>query len=165
MAFRSPVMSAASKRIIREQSTWAHTLLHNLARCYRHYQFSTIQVPDHKFTTSKCGLEVDLDVDHEVVIVALEACVRLLFDNNDNIAWNDSGRLIAFVKVGDRLAILHALVDVHFEHLLLRNDLTRVAIFALVTGIDDLASTRALIAWMLKLLDHGTHLAQGDTDA
>ena len=37
----------------------AHTLLHNLARCYRHYQCSIIQVLDRELATAR---EVNLAV-------------------------------------------------------------------------------------------------------
>jgi hypothetical protein len=122
-------------------------------------------VLNREFTTSKRRQELNLDVGHEVVVVALEAFMRFLLDNNDDIAWNNAGRLIAFSSEGDCLAALHTLVDVYLEHLLLRNHLARVATLALVTMIDDLASSRTLVAWLLQLLDHGSHLAKRDSDA
>jgi hypothetical protein len=144
---------------------FSRTLLHDFTGCYRHNQRSLVQVLDREFTTPKCREKVNLDVGHEVVIVPFEALVGFLFDNNDDIAWNDTRSLITLAREGDRLATLHALVDVDFEHLLLRDDLTRIASLAFVSMIDDFASPRTLVAWLLQLLDHGPHLAQCHADA
>lgn len=89
----------------------------------------------------------------------------LLDDLNDDIARAGARGLIALAMESDGLAALHALVDMNLQHLLLTQSLASVAGLALVLVVDHLTGTRALVACTLQLLDHGTHLAQGDTNA
>src|ERR1700730_14322471 len=101
MIFRSSGTSTVLKAYHMRSADLSHTLLHNFTRCYSDRQCTVIQVLNREFTTSKRRQELDLDVGHEVVFVALEAFMRFLLDNNDDIAWNNAGRLIAFSSEGD----------------------------------------------------------------
>ncbi|KAI3475524.1 hypothetical protein L1887_63081 [Cichorium endivia] len=108
--------------------------------------------------------QVDLDVNVEVVLPALEARVWLFVDDDDDVAGDGVGRLVGLFLEGDVLAVLHALVDAHLEHLALLVDLFAVALLAAVLCVDDLAVALALWAGLLHLLHHGTELSEHDLD-
>ena len=119
---------------------------------------------DGELTTAQRCQQVDLLFEEQVVLLPPKPLVRLLLDDDDNVPWGDTWRLVALPTERDRLASTHALVDVDLQHLLLRDDLAAIAGLALVFVVDDLARTTALVARLLELLDHRAHLAQRDLD-
>jgi hypothetical protein len=127
-------------------------------------QSVVIQVLDRQLATTKRSEDIDRSLMEEIVALSAEAVVWLLVNLNDNIARCDAWRLIGFAVEGDCLTALHALVDVHLHNLLLANDFAAVARLALVLVVDDLARTRALVTGRLHLLNHRSHLAQGDAN-
>jgi hypothetical protein len=52
----------------------------------------------------------------------------------------------------------------YFKDLALRDDLLAMASVASVLLIDNLTFTTALVAWLLNLLNHRTHLTKGNLD-
>lgn len=123
-----------------------------------------VKVLDENLTTTEGSEEVDFDVDEEIVLSALEAGVRLLVDDDDDVAWNGVGCLVGLFLESDLLAIFHTLVDSDFEDLTLLVDLLAVALLAAVLGVDDLTLTLALGTSLLHLLNHGTELTEDDLD-
>lgn len=119
---------------------------------------------DRKLASTESGKQVDLDLRNEVVLVSLEPLVRLLLDHDNHVPRRNTRRLIALSRELNRLPSLHALVDMHLQHLLLRNDLARITSLALVFMVDDLSRTRAFVARRLELLDHRAHLAKRNLD-
>lgn len=119
---------------------------------------------DSKLTAAQRSKQVDLLVEEQVVLLAPEPVVRLLLDDNDNVSWSDSWCLVALSPERDRLAPPHTLVDVDFEHLFLGDNFAAVAHFAPIFVVDDFPSAVALVARLLDLLDHRTHLAERDPD-
>ena len=65
----------------------------------------------------------------------------------------------------DVLAVLHALIDAHLEHLALLLDLLAVALLAAILCVDLLAGSAAVGARLLHLLYHGTQLPEHNLDA
>lgn len=119
---------------------------------------------DKDLTTPKRGEQVDLDVDKEIVLFALEAGMRLLVDDNDNVAWNGVGCLVGLFLECDLRAIIHTFVDADFEDLALMVDLLAVALLAAILGVDDLTLTLTFGTGLLHLLNHGTELTKDDLD-
>ncbi len=99
----------------------------------------------------------------QIVAATLEERVLLLLQDNDNVAWWKSRLLISLAVECDALAILHALVNVHLQHLALGHHLLAIARLAAVLVLDGLARPSAAIAVALDLLDHaGAKLAELD---
>ena len=121
-------------------------------------------MPDSELAAGERSEKIDLLLVEEVVLLPPEPIVRLLLDDNDDVARGDARRLVALAAEGDRLAATHALVDVYLEHLLLRDYLATTATFALVFVVDDLACAVTLVARLLELLDHRAHLPERDLD-
>lgn len=140
------------------------TILDDLAWYEGDDQNPVVEVLDRELSTTKGGQEVDLDRCDEVGALSLEPLVRLLLDDNNDIAWFRAWSLIALAIEGDRLAVLHALVDMHLQNLLFGHHLLALARLTPVLGVDDFTRPRALVARALHLLDHGTHLAQRNLD-
>src|SRR6266404_238578 len=122
-------------------------------------------MPNCELSTPKRHEKVNLDIDDEVIVIALEPIVWLFFDDNDDIPRNHPRSLVTLAGEDDRLASLHAFVNMDLEHLLLRNHLARVAVLALIAMVDNLASSGTFITRLLQLLDHGTHLTQRNAHA
>lgn len=118
-----------------------------------------VQMLDSKLSTAKSSQEIDLDLRDEVRILTPEPVMRLLLNHDNHISRLSVRTLVALAGKLDRLAALHALVDVNLEELLLGDDLLAFARRAAVLHVDDLARAAALVARRLDLLDHGTHLA------
>jgi hypothetical protein len=110
-------------------------------------------------TTGECGQEIDLGVVEEIVPLALETLVRLLFNLELHITGLDARHLISLTAEVDLGTVLHTAVDVDVQHLSLDDSLLAVALFALVLFTDALTLTTAIRAHGLEALDHGTHLA------
>ena len=72
--------------------------------------------------------------------------------------------MIALAGEFDLLTALHALVDVHLQHLPLRDGLLAMASLAPVLGVHHLAGTLTLVTGLLYLLHHRTQLSKGDLD-
>lgn len=119
---------------------------------------------DSELTAAQRRQQIHLLLVEQIVLLALETVVGLLLDDDDNISWCDTWRLVALAAESDSLAATHALVDVDLEHFLLRDDLAATASLALVLVVDDLASPAALVARLLELLNHRAHLAESDLD-
>ena len=119
---------------------------------------------DGKLTTTQRRKEVELNLRDEIILLASKSLMRPLFYYNDNISWQDAWCLITLPSESDRLSSLHTLVDMHLKHLFLRYHLLAVTLLALVLLVDDFTRTMALVASLLDLLDHGTHLTHDDTD-
>ena len=103
--------------------------------------------------------QIHLGLVVQVIALSLEPRVGLLLDDKDDIAGDDVGPLVALAGKGDLLAVLHALVDRHVQHLALGDGLLAVALLAPVLFPDDLALAVAVWADGLEALDHGAHLA------
>lgn len=117
---------------------------------------------DCELATIDGGEEVYLDLRNQVVSTTPEAIVRLLLYDDDDVSGRDTWSLITLTIEGDRLPILHALVNMDLEHLLLRDNLARITCLAPIFVIDSLARTVAFVARRLHLLNHGTHLPECD---
>ena len=117
---------------------------------------------DSELATCECRQQINLDLGEEMGVFSLEPIMRLLFNNNNDISGRYSGCLITLATESNRLATLHALIDVNLKHLLLGNDFLRIACLATVLHVDNLTNTRTFVARLLHLLDHRTHLTQGD---
>lgn len=88
---------------------------------------------------------------------------HLLFDDEDDVAGDDAGRLVRLAVECDLLAVAHALGDVHLQHLALRHHFLSGAGLALVAFVDDLPLTAAGGASALELLHHaGADLSELD---
>ncbi len=120
---------------------------------------------DRKLATSKRRQQVHLGLAKQVVALALEPSVLLFLDDENDISRLDAGRLIALARKLDLVARLHALVNVHLEHLALGHGLFAIARLALVLGVDDLARAVTVAARLLDLLHHRAELAQDDAHA
>lgn len=140
------------------------TILDDLAWYKGNDQNTLVEVLDCKLATTKRRQQVNLDFRDEVVVLSLEAFVRLLFDDNDHVSRLRPWHLIALSAEGHGLAVLHALVDVNFQDLLLGHDLLALTLRTPVLHVDDFASPRTLVTRRLHLLDHGTHLAESNLD-
>lgn len=119
---------------------------------------------DGELTTAQRCQQVDLLFEEQVVLLPPKPLVRLLLDDDDNVPWGDTWRLVALPTERDGLAPAHALVDMDLEHFFLGDDLTPVTGLAPILMVDDLASAVALVARLLDLLNHWAHLAEGDPD-
>lgn len=103
--------------------------------------------------------EVDLGMIEEVVVFALEAGMRLLFDLEDNITCFDAGQLVTLASEFDLCAALDASVDVHVQHFALDDGFLATALLASVAVADDLALALTVRADGLEALNHGAHLS------
>lgn len=108
--------------------------------------------------------EIDLDPGQEVVVFPLEPVMRLLLNDDNDVSRCYSGCLITLATESDRLAALHALIDMDLKHLLLRDDLLADTGLAAVLVVDDLATALTFVTGLLDLLNHRAHLAHHDTN-
>lgn len=109
--------------------------------------------------TAKSGEQVDLRLEEQVVLLALETGVRLLLDLEHHVSGHDAGHLVTLATELDLVSVLDTLVDVDVEDLALDNGLLSDAALAAVLLTDDLTLSTAVGADSLEALDHGTHLA------
>jgi len=110
-------------------------------------------------TTSQSSHQLNLALVHEIVILPLEAIVRLLLNLKHNIAGLHIWRLITITLELDASTAAHTLVDVQLKHLAINDRLFAIAVLALVLFANQLALTVAVWADRLESLNHGTHLA------
>lgn len=130
-----------------------------------HEQSTIVEMFDRELTAAECGEKIDLELREQVITLSAETLMRLLIDLNDHVSRARSRSLVTLTMESDRLAALHALVDMDLEHLLLAVDLLTVTRLTLVLVIDHLSCARTLVARALKLLDHRTHLPERDAYA
>ena len=126
---------------------------------------TVVEVLDGKLASCERCEEVDALLHNQIIAFPPEHWVRLLLNDNDDVARDSIGRLVGLAVESDGLAVLHALVDVDLEHLALVVDLLAVACLALVLCVDDLSLALAVRARLLHLLNHRTHLAHYEADA
>ena len=111
----------------------------------------------------------DVDRMRHEEIVAHSAKSFVLFHlkyDNEITGLGTAGLLIALATIRYLLTVLHAFVDVYFEHLLLLNGLLATALFASVLLVQHLALAAAFTANRLHLLNHtGTKLLVLDCKA
>lgn len=136
--------------------------MNNLAGVNIYNESTIVQMADGEGTTSEGRQQVDLDFSDQIVVLPLESFMRLLLDNDDNVSWCNAWGLVALAAESDRLAALHALIDMHLQHFLLGYRLATVTGLASVLLVDNLPRSRTLVTWLLNLLDHGTHLTECD---
>merc|ERR1712159_111491 len=89
-----------------------------------------------------------------IISLAGERLVVLLLDDEDDVARNRVRSLIRFALEDNLLVVSHALFDVNLEHLLLLDNLLRLAHLALILFADRLTRTAARVAHRLHLLHH-----------
>lgn len=125
-------------------------------------QFPAVELRDDQVeATQRLGQANGVGHD-EVVTRALELVVRLGLQHDNDIAWLDARLLVTLAAQVDLLAVAHALVDVHLDHLGLVVDLLASARRAPVLLGDDLTLPSAVGTDGLDLLSHaGAELPEG----
>lgn len=141
------------------------TRLDHLALLDRRKDDPVVEMLDRDRTARECGEKVELNFVDQVVPSSLEPRVRLLLHDDDHVSRHRSRGLVGFAAEDDRLAFLHALVNVDLQHLPLVLDLFPVARLAPVLVRDDLALAPAIRADLLHLLDHWAELPECHLDA
>jgi hypothetical protein len=116
------------------------TILDDLTRNEGDNENPVIEVLDSKLTATESSQEVNLYRGNKVVVLSLESIVRLLLNDDNDVAWLCAWRLIALAVEGDGLAALHPLVDMYLQDLLLGDDLLALAVGTPIFGVDDLPS-------------------------
>ena len=129
-----------------------------LARDDVNSQPPLIEMLDVDLSTGKSGQQIDLGMEEKIVAFALETWVRFLLDLEDDIAWLDTWKLVAFTTELDLVATLDTTVDVDVQNLALDDGLLAVALLAPILVADDFTLTLAVRTDSLETLDHGTHL-------
>jgi hypothetical protein len=124
-----------------------------------------VEVHDGEGTSGESGEEIDFDFTEEIVTLALEEFVRLLFDHNYDVSGFYSWCLIGFSRESNGLTFLHSSVDVNFEYLAFVDDLLSVAVLASILGVDDFTFTVTIVTGLLDLLNHRTELTKNDLDS
>jgi hypothetical protein len=125
-------------------------------------QFPAVKLRDNKVEAAKRLGQANGVSHDEVVTRALELFMRLGLQHDNDVARLDAGLLIALATQIDLLAVAHALVDVHLNHLGLVVDLLASARRTPVLLGDDLALPTAVGADALDLLGHaGAELPEG----
>lgn len=121
-------------------------------------QHPVIQMLDSELTTTKSSQQIDLDLCIKLILISLEPIMRLLLNHYNDISTLRVRCLITLAMECNMRAVLHALVDMHFELLLLRHDFLSKTDFTPVLWINLLATAIAIVTSALELLDHRTHL-------
>jgi len=101
-------------------------------------------------------------MQHQVVFVALENVVRLLFEHYDDVALSRVRQMMALATENDLLCMLHAFVDVNHNLLLLLDSLRAFASVAAVLLLDELAAAITVVALRRDLLRHEAHLMKNN---
>lgn len=140
------------------------TILNNFPWHEPDDQRSIIEMFDSNFATAKGSEKINVKFSDEVVLLALEAFMGLLVNDNDDVSRLYIRGLVTLSVENDGLTAFHALVYVHLENLLLREDLLTLAITATILGVYDFAGTITFVARGLHLLDHRAHLANNELD-
>lgn len=140
------------------------TILDDFSWHQCHKQRPIVEVLDNKLTASERCEEVELHLANEIVLLALESVMRLLLHDDNHVSWFGAWRLITLSRKGHSLAVLHALVDMHLQEFLLRDRLLSLAYATSVASIDDFSGPRTFVAGRLHLLDHRTHLTEGNAN-
>jgi hypothetical protein len=110
-------------------------------------------------TTSQSSEQVNLGAIEQVILLALESGVFLLFDNENDISGYNVWALITLSIKDDLGPVLHSLIDMDMQDLALLDDLLSVAVLALVLLPDGLSLSITVGTNGLESLNHWTHLA------
>lgn len=110
-------------------------------------------------TSCQGSNQLNLTSVKEVVILSGEACVRLLFNLENNITSLNTRSLVTFASELDLGAALDTPVDVDVEDLSVNGGLLAVALLATILILDNFTFTIAVGADSLEALNHGAHLA------
>jgi hypothetical protein len=95
----------------------------------------------------------------EIIILPLEAWVRLLLYLEHNIAWLDTWKLVTLAPELNLVSAPNASVDVDVQDFPFNDGLLSGALFTPIPVADDLALALAVVADSLEPLNHGTHLS------
>jgi len=95
----------------------------------------------------------------EIIVFALEAVMRLLFDFEDDITRFDARQLVTLTSELDLCAALDAPVDVYMQDFAFDDGLLAVTLLASVAVTDDLALALTVGADCLEALNHRAHLS------
>merc|ERR1719234_415490 len=98
--------------------------------------------------------QTHVHLHYEVLSVALEECMSLLIEDDDDVARFQSWFLVALAGEGHFLPVLHSLVHGHLRDLPLAIHLAPVALLTPELGINPLPLSMALPAHRLDLLHH-----------
>ena len=88
-------------------------MLNNLTGYQVHNQRAIVQMLDGELPPAQGGQEIDLHVDGQVAVLPLELLMWLLLEHDDDVSRYYVWCLVALARKRNRLAALHALVDVH----------------------------------------------------
>jgi hypothetical protein len=125
-------------------------------------QFPAVELRDNKVEAAKRLSQANGVSHDEVVTRALVLFMRLGLQHDNDISGLDAGLLVTLSTQIDLLAIAHALVDMHLDHLGLVVDLFASTCRTPVLLGDDLALPTAVGADALDLLGHaGAQLSEG----
>merc|ERR1719461_166007 len=98
--------------------------------------------------------QADVHLHYEVLSIALEECVSLLVEDDDDVSRLKARLLVSLPREGHLLAVLHPLVHRHLQDLSLAVHFTPVALLAPELGINSFPLSVALPAHRLDLLHH-----------
>merc|ERR1719328_504563 len=96
----------------------------------------------------------DVHLHYKVLSVALEECVSLLVEDDDDVSRLEARLLVSLPREGHLLPILHPLVHGHLQDLSLAVHFAPVALLAPELGINSYPLSVALPAHRLDLLHH-----------
>mmetsp|Transcript_31546 Transcript_31546/g.87977 ORF Transcript_31546/g.87977 Transcript_31546/m.87977 type:complete len:485 (-) Transcript_31546:12-1466(-) len=120
-------------------------------------QVAAVGVLDNELGACERLDERDVLLHDQVRLAPHEGRVLLLLHHKHQVARLRVRVLVALAAERDLLAVLHALLDRHLDHLAALGHLVAAAVLAPRAVLEVAAAAAALGAGLLDLLDHGAH--------